>query len=222
MCSPTFEWTKSGWGVATRPFTERIWESETDDGTAISVLKSGVNGMAMILAPVACLVMALVTPLFAAFDLVYHPLKECFFPEPPGRLPLSSKAFYDGQALDDGSTLESICGRTNQELDADWSFLYWMFPSHVERDLDPNKIVQGLTRVMLFYGYSLDNSEITETAQKESRKRDLADPKYEEIITRMHTCLTRYGLHDLAESLADHFPHLLPEEDPEIKTDAFG
>ena len=224
MCTLSFEWTKSAWGLVTKPFTERIWKSEQEDGTLISVVKSGVNGLAMIFAPVACLVMALVTPLFAAFDLIYHPLKECFFPELPGRLPISSKAFYDGGPLDSGATFGAICGWTDRQIEEDPSFLYWMFPSHLERDLEQGKMVQGLARMMTFYGLFLNEGAIHTTDHTEQRKVDLAAPHHLENITRIHSCLNRYGLNGLAESLAGHFFHLQPDQVPNdgILSGAFG
>ncbi len=218
----------------TKPFTERIWESQQSDGTMISIVKSGVNGLCMLLSALASVVMAVVTPIIVAVDLAYGPLKSLICPEKPPKLPISSKSFYDGEALDSGATFNEVVGWTNDQIEKDSSFLYWMFPQHLEEELMQkpysDQMVEGFKRMLAFYGLTLQDGLKIKTSDETKVRFEQLDLS---SLTKIHDSLKLYGHRDLADALSKRLHKLqgnhptieLPEQHPDpnsIELDVFA
>jgi hypothetical protein len=228
------------WGEAIDAFQKNVYSVEKEDGCVFSLLKHSVNGLCKGFALVAMAVVAVATPVFAFFDVIYGTAKALFYCEVKPMSKTSILDFYRSgkETHDTGLTLDQILDKDNEWLEKEHDFIQWLFPTEqvgVNRNAplsnaetqeafkaDPGlqaNMQRAFERMLKFYGMekTMMGSISSATDHRERIANLLAHPHNNLRITRILTSLRLHGLEDEAshfikmlEALADGNPKLQP------------
>ncbi len=227
MSCCSFAITKSMWGEATDVFQKNTYNIEKDDGCVYTLFKHGVNGVCKGFALLAMAVVAIVTPIFVLFDLIYSATKSlCCYEVKPVHT-TSVLEFYRGEKTHDtGLTLDEILAKDDDWLEGDHDFIQWLFPLE-SKGVNPNASLtnsktqetfrkdpelqanmrKALDRMLKFYGMEFASNEYfnKDTVKIASNFRQriqnlLDNPHNNKRITRILKSLNLHGLENEAQS----------------------
>ncbi len=223
MSCCSFGITQSMWGEAIDAFQKNVYDVKKEDGCVYSLFKHGVNGICKGFALVALAVVAVATPVFALFDVIYGTVKTLFCCEVRQVNQTSILDFYRGTSTHDTDlTLDQILKKDDAWLEKEHAFIQWLFPTEqvgVNRDAslsnketqaafkaDPKlqaQMKRAFERMMLFYGLKPDLFGIGSLSFANNyldRIGNLISHDHNNLrITRILTSLRFHGLTEEAE-----------------------
>lgn len=218
MSCCSFAITQSMWGEAIDSFQKNVYDIEQEDGCVYSLFKHGVNGICKGFALIAMAVVAVTTPVFALFDVIYGTVKTLFSCEVRQVNKTSILDFYRGTPTHDTDlTLDQILAKDDAWLEKEHDYIQWLFPTEevgtnrnaslsnketqaafkAEPELQA-QMKRAFERMLKFYGLetSFMGSISAGTNYRERIANLLAHPHNNLRITRILDSLRFHGLDD--------------------------